>query len=211
MQFGALDVSSSRFGVESDWGTLSEPAKTILIVHGDPKGSLKSKHVTSLVKAGGAVLFASDQEVNDPNLAAALGDLTGYVISGQTVVCEKGMEIRLGEGIRLGEDIRKLIQSPRYRNENACPFLVSPEGASPALLYLGGLRQERELRVATNRPSYLVNFAATGRSTPRPCLRWPISPPVASPIPRGKRCGASRVRSLRRLRWSSVESRPIPG
>ena len=119
-------------------GLDTEPERTILIVHGDPRNALGGKNrLSRFLDDGGAVLFASDQAVTDNTLLDDLCRLTGCVIDGGTYYARTESN---------GE--------PSFYKSKECPILKAVAGAEPDLFRVKGGLGAR-LRVATNLPSYL--------------------------------------------------------
>jgi hypothetical protein len=119
---------------------LKEPRSSVLIVLGrtDPLARLPRGGLRAFVRAGGALLIASDLPADGNKVGPELRQLAGVTINSETVAC----------GALFG-------LSRNYRGEEDCPFVLPAPGAEPALFNLSNPLPEL-LQVATNVPSYLV-------------------------------------------------------
>jgi hypothetical protein len=126
---------------------MQAPQSSILIVHGNPRSGKDLHDWTSIslvefLDKGGAVLFASDEVVKQPALHRDLVRLTGYEITGRTI----------------------LNNNPEHHYLSAqCPLLRPHPNANPNL-FAGAGGQGGLSRVATNRPSHLRPASETLRA-----------------------------------------------
>jgi hypothetical protein len=118
-----------------------DPSKSILIVFGDldritdvPGG------LANFVKAGGAVLLASDRPLSDGNASAQLLAIAGVRIGEETVFLNPHFRFR----------------TP-YKGLPYCPILEPVAGTSPALFSGDAKEGSPALSVATNVPTHLVH------------------------------------------------------
>jgi hypothetical protein len=157
-----------------------DPARTLLVVLGDTRRLREVRQgrtrlgLEAFVRAGGAVLVATDQDVSDPEASANL-----EAVAGVTVV---------------GRSRRAILAGPPdcYRGFEDCPIVRPLRGREPNLFRPAARDPGADLRVATNLPGELElrgerppGVADLARFPPGSYYRWgeglralPARPPL---------------------------------
>ena len=130
------DLSNDGFQPLRTFSDLNDPKHTLLIVFGDARRLTEVPDgLENFVRRGGGLFLATDRPLLPRDVESAVGRMTGFVVSGDSMACGDGDSC--------------------YRGLGFCPFLRPERDAAKDLFRNLVLPGADLSRVATNAPSCL--------------------------------------------------------